>query len=229
MFLASPLIAALDVVSLTMTVVNVGSADRDELADQLEDVLRAFPYLHVERYDSTVVARTDLGHPERVVLVGRIDLDASDPESDPESESGEESGELLARVEMGKLYGPGACDALGGVAIMLKMAVLGSYTRDLTLVFAGSPEAPEIADATVTVRMRPTDSRLERGGSAGSDGAVEAGQEPGWADLTRLAAGGASELSYGPGDPATARTPDEFVPTAQLTECEHAVKGWLRA
>lgn len=216
MFLSSPLVAALDVVSLTMTVVNAGSSGRDELATQIEDTLRALPHLHVERYDGGVVARTDSGHAERVVLVGRIDVDAT--ESD--------DGELLARVEMGKLYGAGACDALGGVAIMLKMATLGAYDRDVTLVFGGSPtdvpELTEIADATVTVRLRPTDARLT------ADGDTDV-QEPGWGDLTRLVAGGAAEVDYGPGDPAVAHTPDEFVPTAQLTECEHTVKGWLQA
>lgn len=190
MFLSSQLLAALDVVSLTMTVVNAGSGGSHRLADQIEEVLRTYPHLQVERHDDAVVARTDLGHAERVVLTGRLDLDARASE--------DESDELLARVEMGKLYGPGA-GTLGGAAIMLKMAALGSYARDLTVVFGGSGDVPELDGATRTVRMRPTNATLEADGS------------------------------YGPGDPAVAHTPGEFVPTAQLAECEHTVKGWLQA
>jgi hypothetical protein len=193
-FLSTPLVTALDVVSLTMTLVNIESvSDQEaELADQLEAVLGDLPHLRVERAGNTVVARTHLGHPERVVVSTHL-------HTAPIAE-----GSLPARVEMGKLYGPGACDAKGCVAIMLKAAALGSYARDVTFVFAGAGDQATptpSAEVTATLRMAPTDARF---------------------------LGEGATLTYGPGDPQVAGTPTQFVPTAHLTECEHGLRTWLQ-
>lgn len=225
MFLTRPLVTALDVVSLTMTLVNIESVSgaESELADQLEEVLRDLPHLSVERLGDTVVARTELGHLQRVALVGHIDTASFEAES------------LPARVEMGKLYGPGACEAKGGIAIMLKVAALGRYGRDVTLVFAAATDAgrapwteavPELAAADVTLLVAPTDARVVVDGDGQPGSLVDL-------DITALSTGRRDDAtaspSYGPGDPRVARTQEEFVPTAQLTECEHAVRTWVQA
>src|ERR1700709_1370305 len=91
-----PLLLALDVQSLTMSLVNIASPRGGEgaLADSIEAALRNLRHLEVERAGDTVIARTNAGHDARVIVAGRLDVAA---EEDP-----------LAYVEMGKLFGPGA-------------------------------------------------------------------------------------------------------------------------
>ena len=241
-----PLPLALDVVSLAMGVVNIESVSRGEgpLADSVEQALRTQSHLTVERFGHTVVARTDLGHAERAVVVGHLDTVAEDDN-------------LLAYVEMGKLFGLGACDMKGGLAVMLKSAALRAYGRDVTLVFYDGEEVdgehdgldalararPDLLQADLAVVMEPTDGRVEVA-EGGADGAADGGAAvAAFAELVgtepvpaqgRTTAGrftelGVPALTFGPGDPRLAHTRDEFVPTAQLTECEHVLREWLRA
>ena len=44
-----------------------------------------------------------------------------------------------------------------------------------------------------------------------------------WASL------GVPTVAFGPGDPAVAGTPGEFVPTAELSQCEFVLRRWLTA
>lgn len=233
-----PLNLSLDVVSLAMTLVNLESVGGAEhlIADQVETVLSGLPDLAIERRRNAVVARTDRGHAERAVLVGRLS-------TDPLGEN------LPARVEMGKLYGAGACDAKGGVAVLLKTAALADHSRDLTLVLYDGPDGlarPELLaslrDGDVAVVLAPTDAHaygepadhpriasfLEIAGTASDrPGAVLPGEAAGAVEL--LAGLGLPVVTYGPGDPAVAGTAQENVATAQLTECEHVLRSWLRA
>ena len=64
-----------DVVTLTQTIVDVESVSRNEqhLADLVEAALRALEHLEVTRIGNSVVARTDLGLGERVVIAGHLD------------------------------------------------------------------------------------------------------------------------------------------------------------
>jgi succinyl-diaminopimelate desuccinylase len=90
-----PLMLALDVSSLTMSLVNIASPPGLEgaLADSIETALRGLPHLEVERVGDTVIAATNAGHGERVVVAGQLTAGAAG--ADP-----------LAYVEMGKLFGP---------------------------------------------------------------------------------------------------------------------------
>jgi succinyl-diaminopimelate desuccinylase len=65
----------MDVVTLTAAVCDIESVSGNEkvLADAVELALRALPHLTVDRDGDTVVARTDLGRPERVVIAGHLD------------------------------------------------------------------------------------------------------------------------------------------------------------
>jgi acetylornithine deacetylase/succinyl-diaminopimelate desuccinylase-like protein len=238
-----PLPVALDVVSLTMGLVNIESISGGEgpLADSVEQALRGLPHLSVERFGDTVVARTEAGHAERVVVVGHLD-------------TAPEDGNLLAYVEMGKLFGLGACDMKGGLAVMLKSAALGAYGRDVTFVFYEGEEAaaehnglrrlaqnrPDLLQGDLAIVMEPTDARVELVDDTGSDGdaavaafveLVGTGPSPALDRTTvlRFAELGIPALTFGPGDPLLAHTRDEHVPTAQLTECEHVLREWLRA
>lgn len=164
-----PLDLAADVVALTEALVDMPSESGAEgpLADAVEAALRALPGLDVERVGNSVVARTDLGRPERVVLAGHLDTVP-------------EAGNLPARRDSGRLYGLGACDMKGGVAVALKLAaaVAGRpLTRDVTFAFY---ECEEIAGdrngLAVIAARRP---QLLHGDLAlllePSDGGVEAG------------------------------------------------------
>ena len=66
---------ALDAAALTAALVDVPSASGSEqgLADAVERVLRGLPRLRVDRYGNNLVARTEFGLPERVLLAGHLD------------------------------------------------------------------------------------------------------------------------------------------------------------
>jgi len=352
---AMPINLSLDVVSLTMTLVNIESVSHQEgpLADEVERVLRELPHLSVERFGNTVVARTELGLPERVVLAGHFDTVPL-------------NGNLPGYVEMGKLFGLGACDMKGGVAIILRLAAMGSYDRDVTFVLYDAEEVaaehnglgklaearPDLLRADFAILMEPSDGAVEagcqgtmrvrvtvpgerahsarswvgvnaihragellrklaeheprqpvidgltyheglnavfvEGGVAGNvipdscvltvnyrfapdrseaeaeaflreffagyavevtdsaPGALPGLDQPaakaflaatgaavrpkfGWTDVARFTVLGVPAVNYGPGDPLLAHKQEEYVPTAQLTECEHVLKEWLQA
>src|SRR5215213_8268179 len=72
---AAELDLAADVVVLTRTLCDVESVSGNEgpLADAVEAALRRLPHLEVLRDGDAVVARTELGRSERVVLAGHLD------------------------------------------------------------------------------------------------------------------------------------------------------------
>jgi acetylornithine deacetylase/succinyl-diaminopimelate desuccinylase-like protein len=235
-----PLPLALDVVSLTMGLVNVESVSGAEgpLADAVEQALRTLPHLEVERFGDTVVGRTALGRAERVVVAGHLDTVAAPGED-----------EVLAYVEMGRLFGLGACDAKGGLAVALKVAALPDPARDATYVFFAGGEGdgasglddlvrdrPELVRGDLGVVLEPTGARVEvaeelRGAPAVAAFVSAVGAETAPAgDRTAarlLADHGTLAVTFGPGDPGLAHTPDEHVPTAQLTECEHLLRSYV--
>jgi len=66
----APLDLEADVVTLTAALCDIPSVSRDEdaIATAIHNALRPLPHLNVTRHGNTVVARTDLGRHERVVL-----------------------------------------------------------------------------------------------------------------------------------------------------------------
>src|SRR5262245_5015038 len=64
-----------DVATLTENLVDIESVSRDEqrIADAVEAALRPLGHLTVGRHGNTVVARTELGRGERVVIAGHLD------------------------------------------------------------------------------------------------------------------------------------------------------------
>ena len=89
----------------------VPSPSRGEgpLADVVEDALRASPWLDLERIGDNVVARTDGGHGQRLVLAGHLDTVPANGNEEP-------------RLEGDTLWGLGASDMKGGLAVMLELA-----------------------------------------------------------------------------------------------------------
>ncbi|MFE2933383.1 succinyl-diaminopimelate desuccinylase [Streptomyces sp. NPDC059278] len=105
------------------------SGQEKDLADAIESALRTLPHLTVDRYGNNVVARTDLGRAERVVLAGHID---TVPIAD----------NVPSRLDgNGVLWGCGTSDMKSGVAVQLRIAAtVPEPNRDLTFVFYDNEE-----------------------------------------------------------------------------------------
>ncbi len=164
-----------DATTLTAAVCDIESVSLGEeaLADAVEASLRALDHLAVTRLGNTVVARTDLGRPERVVLAGHLDTVpvTADPRNLPTRRVRGTDGEVL--------WGRGTVDMKGGVAVILRVAQqLRAPSRDLTLVLYEAEEIdsafnglghlettrPDLVDdADFAVLLEPTDARIEGG------------------------------------------------------------------
>jgi succinyl-diaminopimelate desuccinylase len=158
-----------DVVTLTAALCDIESVSGNEkpIADAIEAVLLPLPHLKVTRDGHTVIARTNLGRSERVVLAGHID---TVPLTDPPN--------LPTRREGGNLVGRGTCDMKGGVAVALRLAaLLPEPGRDITYVFYDCEEVeaernglarvgrsdPDLLQADFAVLLEPTDGVIEGG------------------------------------------------------------------
>jgi succinyl-diaminopimelate desuccinylase len=114
-----------DVVEITARLVDFESVSGGEqaLADAIESALGQYSHLAVERDGNAVIARTDLGRPQRVALAGHID---TVPIAD----------NVPSRVEGGILYGCGTSDMKSGVAVQLALAAtVVAPVMDVTYVF----------------------------------------------------------------------------------------------
>lgn len=158
-----------DVVTLTASLCDIPSVSRDEqtLADAVEGALRRLDHLSVERLGNVVVARTDLGRSERVLLAGHLDtVPLTDPPNLPVRRVGDD------------LVGRGTTDMKGGLAVMLRLAAdLAEPNRDITYVFYDCEEIedefnglghlveqrPELVAADFAVLLEPTDGGVEAG------------------------------------------------------------------
>ena len=156
-----------DAVQLTEDLVNIESVSGDEqdIADAVEAALRGVDHLEVQRFGHTVVARTNQGRAERVVIAGHIDtvpLNAN----------------LPARRDEHALHGLGACDMKGGVAVALRLAATMPVTnRDVTYLFYECEEVeaernglqllsqshPDLLRADFAILMEPSDAVVEAG------------------------------------------------------------------
>src|SRR3954469_16703995 len=113
------------VVALTESLVDIESVSRNEqrLADAVDEALHGRGHLEVTRIGNSLVARTNLGRGERVVIAGHID---TVPVHD----------NLPSRNDGTFLHGLGTCDMKAGVAAALKPAAsLPTPNRDVTYVF----------------------------------------------------------------------------------------------
>ncbi|NUL06033.1 succinyl-diaminopimelate desuccinylase [Streptomyces lunaelactis] len=158
----------LDAPVLTARLVDFRSVSGEEkpLADAIEQALRALPHLTVDRFGNNVVARTDLGRAERVVLAGHIDTVPI-------------AGNVPSRLdENGVLWGCGTSDMKSGVAVQLRIAAtVPAPNRDLTFVFYDNEEVaahlnglghvaeahPDWLEGDFAVLLEPSDAQVEGG------------------------------------------------------------------
>lgn len=155
-----------DVVSLTRALIDIESVSGDEqmIADAVEVALRGQPHLQVTRHGHTIVARTQLGRADRVVIAGHLD---TVPLND----------NLPSRIEGEVLHGLGSCDMKAGDAVALKLATVAEPNRDITFVlyeceeieadrnglFKLSQSHPELLAADFAILMEPSNGVVEAG------------------------------------------------------------------
>jgi len=156
-----------DLLALTTELVGIASLSGEEkaLADRVEADLGAAAHLEVERVGNNVVARTALGRPQRLIMAGH--LDTVPP-----------AGNATARVDGDVLYGVGAADMKGGLAVMLDLAAaVTDPAVDVTWCFYVCEEIarassglgvlwesrPDLLEADAAVLGEPTDALVEAG------------------------------------------------------------------
>jgi succinyl-diaminopimelate desuccinylase len=159
-----------DVTTLTAALCDIESVSLGEQAicDAVEAALTPLDHLTLTRVGNSLVARTELGRAERVVLAGHLDTVPLT----------REPANLPTRREGDELVGRGTVDMKGGVAVQLKAALLPEPSRDLTFVFYAGEEIDSahngllhvqqqqphlIADADFAVLLEPTSSQIEGG------------------------------------------------------------------
>ncbi len=158
---------AADVVTLTRQLVDIESVSFDEkpIADAVEAALAGCDHLRLERHGNTIVARTELGHPERVILAGHLD---TVPVND----------NLPSRDDGEYLHGLGTSDMKGGDAVIIKLATeLTRPNRDLTYVLYDAEEVaavhnglgklaaarPDLLTADFAILMESSRAEIEAG------------------------------------------------------------------
>ena len=163
-----------DLGALALALVSAPSVSGAEgpLADAVQAALAARGHLEVLRHGNTVVARTRLGRPERIVVAGHLD-------TVPVSRR---TGNVPGRMETcdGRpvVWGRGSVDMKGGVAVGLHLAAtLTAPRRDVTWVFYDNEEVvdelnglglalaahPDWFEADLAVLGEPTGAGIEGG------------------------------------------------------------------
>lgn len=152
-------------------IVDIESVSRDEerLADAVQQTLEPYAHLEVLRHGNSLVARTHLGRPQRMIIAGHLD---TVPVAD------NLPARLEHRADGDYLVGRGTADMKGGIAVMVKLAAALSQARhDLTWVFYECEEIeasangltkisaahPDWLAGDFAVLMEPTSARIEGG------------------------------------------------------------------
>ena len=153
--------------ALTAELVDIASVSHHEaaLVDHLEEIVRGVPWLVVDRHGDNLVARTQLGRSQRLILAGHTDTVPPD-------------GNDRARVEGDVVHGVGACDMKSGLAVFVELArTEAAPAVDLTYVFYASEEVesrhnglghlvrdrPELLAGDAAILGEPTGGAVEAG------------------------------------------------------------------
>lgn len=156
-----------DLLALTAWLVDQPSVSRAEgpLVDLLEAELRQLGHLEVTRVGDNLVARSDRGLSQRVILAGHTDTVPANANAS-------------ARIDGDTLWGLGSTDMKGGLAIQLALArSLPATAVDVTYVFYAREEIaaaesglgelfatrPDLLVGDVAFIGEPTDGSVEAG------------------------------------------------------------------
>jgi succinyl-diaminopimelate desuccinylase len=164
---------------LTAALVDIESVSGNEarISDAVEQALTGYRGLAVQRLGNVVIARTELGLAQRIVLAGHLDTVPT-------------ANNLPSRVADGRLIGCGTSDMKSGVALQLRAAhLIGSGQLDprvdVTWLFYDceeieaarnglnllAAEQPGLLTADLAVLLEPTNGAVE-GGCQGTMRAV---------------------------------------------------------
>ena len=119
-----------DLLAATAELVAIPSLSHDEgaMADLVEAALRRCDWLEVDRIGHNVVARTNLGRAQRLMLAGHLDTVPANNNTE-------------ARIDGDTLWGLGSSDMKGGLAVMLDLAITTpAPSVDLTWCFYACEE-----------------------------------------------------------------------------------------
>jgi len=156
-----------DLLDLTAALVGVPSESFEEtmLVDLLEQALADAPWLTVDRVGDNLVARTTLGRPQRLLLVGHTDTVPANDNATPV-------------IDGDRLFGVGSTDMKGGLAVMLAAALgVPEPVVDVTYVFYAREEVasihsglaelierrPDLLAGDAALLGEPTEATLEAG------------------------------------------------------------------
>jgi succinyl-diaminopimelate desuccinylase len=141
------------------------SGEEAEIADAVHKALVACPWLDVERVGDNVVARTELGRDHRLVLAGHLDTVPPGDNAAP-------------RIDGDTVWGVGASDMKGGLAVMLDLAAtVQAPAVDVTWCFYAREEIsrnqsglrelweerPELLAGDAAILGEPTSAQVEAG------------------------------------------------------------------
>jgi succinyl-diaminopimelate desuccinylase len=156
-----------DLLARCAQLVDIPSVSHDEkqIADLIEHELRAVPWLAVDRVAETVVARTDLGRDQRLIVAGHTDTVPA-------------NGNERARVDGDLLWGLGSADMKSGVTVLLDLAAtVDEPAVDVTYIFYECEEVateysgllklererPDLLQGDAAILAEPTAARIEAG------------------------------------------------------------------
>ncbi|MGH3340883.1 MAG: succinyl-diaminopimelate desuccinylase, partial [Propionibacteriaceae bacterium] len=165
-----------DVVELLRALIDIESVSghEAEIADRVEQALRGYGHLEVLRDGNVVLAGTELDRSERVVIAGHLDT-VPIAGNLPSWTTQDNAGRKI-------IWGRGACDMKGGIAVQLSVAAAVTRPqRDVTWVFYDNEEVeeyrnglsriarehPSYLEGDFAVLCEPTSGRIE-GGCQGS-------------------------------------------------------------
>ena len=164
-----------DLLAATAELVDHASVSFEEgpFVDWLEAELRTLAHLEVDRVGDNLVARTQLGRSQRLILAGHTDT--VPVANDPSLVGGTNA---VARIDGDTLWGVGSADMKGGLACFLEIArTVTEPTVDLTFVFFAREEVaqqhsglvelvdkrPDLLEGDCAILGEPTDGAIEAG------------------------------------------------------------------
>ncbi|HEX3394576.1 MAG TPA: succinyl-diaminopimelate desuccinylase [Acidimicrobiales bacterium] len=156
-----------DLLAFTAALVDIPSVSHYErdVTDHLQSLLAPVPWLELTRLGETLVARTQLGRRQRLVLAGHTDTVPP-------------NGNETARLEGDVCWGLGSADMKAGVAVLTELArTVAEPAVDVTYVFYECEEVdsrynglerlfaerPDLMVGDAAVLAEPTGARIEAG------------------------------------------------------------------
>ena len=152
---------------LTLDLVNISSVSKDEksIADLIAEALKKYSHLKITRVNNSIVAQTNFGNKQRVVIAGHIDTVPA-------------NNNFPGKINNSEVIGLGSVDMKSGIAVALKLASeITSSNYDVTYLFYESEEIEtkfnglelitkqqkDLLDCDFAILMEPTNGILEVG------------------------------------------------------------------